>query len=69
MTTSVEIRPAGHKVRIQTFDRVWDDKAGKLKAEVEMVNERVLNPGDATLQVYATTTREIRVVDLEPDSA
>ena len=69
MTTNVEIRPASHKVRIQTFDRVWDDKAGKLKAEFAMVNERVLNPGGATLQVYATTTREIRVVDLEPDSA
>ena len=69
MTTSVEIRPAGHKVRVQTFDRVWDDKAGKLKDEFAMVNERVLNPGDATLQVHATRTREIRVVDLEPDSA
>ena len=69
MTTSVEIRPASHKVRVQTFDRVWDDKAGKLKDEFVMTNEQVLNPGDATLQVYATTTREIRVVDLEPDSA
>lgn len=55
MTTAVMITPAGHPVRVETFDK------GEKTASALML------PGDGMMQFYCHTTREIRATDLEPD--
>ena len=60
MTTNVDVKIVGHAVLVQ----VWDHHEGRS----HIAYEKVYVPGQEVppYELYATTTREIRVRDLEP---
>lgn len=55
MTTTVKVQSHNHPARVEIYDN------GK-KTE-----ERVLRPEDGEVSFYTTTTRELRIVDVEYD--
>jgi hypothetical protein len=63
MTSKVRIEPAGHHVLVSIADW-YKNPAGLRRSAYEQL---VLRPGDPPLELYATTSRIIEVVDLEPD--
>lgn len=65
MTTKVTVSPSGHRVRVEIWDLTWDSKTRSFGSP-EKTSESILEIGDPDFVQYATTTREIRVVDLEP---
>lgn len=59
MTTKITVHMAGHNVLIRTIDRYATSKT---------VGEQIVRIGEEPPNhLYATTTRTIEVVDLEPD--
>lgn len=58
MTTNITISPAGHRVQVSTLDTY-------VRGEEPTVLTQTLEPGSPAVTFYATTTREIRIVDLD----
>jgi hypothetical protein len=69
MTTKVRIEPAGHHVLVETVD-VYEGQThvGRqlMQPRFNYVEGQQVDTGQGPLELYATTTRTIRVVDLEP---
>lgn len=55
MTTSVKVLSHNYPARVETYDQ------GKL------TSERIVLAGDGDVDIYCTTSRELRIVDLEYD--
>ena len=61
MTTRVEVFPAGHTVQVKVMDLQPDGSWA-------LAQTHIIMPGqEAPPWLYATTTRKIEVIDLEPE--
>ncbi len=67
MTTTIKVTSHNYPALVQVYDRVWDAEAQAMSADVKVTAESVLKPADGERTFYCTTTREIRVTDLEYD--
>ena len=67
MTTEVRVFPVGHAVQVHVLDMVYPPSD---PPEWEVAHTYIFQPGrkDNMPLLYATTTRKIVVMDLEPDS-
>lgn len=63
MTTNVVVHPHSHDVLVETWDRQYDAETRGL-GDFKKTSDRVVKIGEGET-FYSTTTREIRVVDLE----
>jgi hypothetical protein len=62
VTTAVKIEPTGHPVLVKTVDRYTDGEGRQYTATTEVV----LRPADPPYTTYATTSRTVEVVDIDP---
>ncbi len=67
MTTTIKVTAHNYPAWVQVYDRVWDAEAQAMSADVKVTAEGVLKPADGERTFHCTTTREIRVTDLEYD--
>jgi hypothetical protein len=51
--------------RVETWDREWDHEKGELKPNFVKTCENFLDTEHNYHTIFATTTREIRVIDVE----
>lgn len=66
MTTNVVVQPHSHDVMVETWDRAYDRNANRVSDEFTKTHQQLVRIGEGET-FHATTTREIRVVDLEHD--
>jgi hypothetical protein len=67
MTTTIKVISHNYPALVETFDRLWDAEANKVREVSEKTAEIIIWPKDGEQVFYCTTTRTIRVVDLEYD--
>lgn len=53
MTTSIKVTSHNHPALVETFDNG------------EKTNYRVLTPEDGEVEFYCTTTRQLKIIDLD----
>lgn len=63
MTTAIKVKPVGHRVLVEIFDKSRDTKRWK------KTDYKVLEMGVEEQTFYSTTTRCIRITDLENQDA
>ena len=70
MTTNITISPAGHHVLVTTIDQYGSEDpvvhTHLLQPSFHYVEGQRVETGQGPVRVYATTSRTITVVDLEP---
>jgi hypothetical protein len=66
MTTNVIVQPHSHDVMVEVWDREYDHETNKVSETFKRTSEQLVRIGESET-FYSTTTREIRIVDLEQD--
>lgn len=61
MTTTIKVTSHNYPALVETFDNISVEN----KVEKKKVDYRVLTPEDGEQTFYCTTTRELRITDLE----
>jgi len=60
MTTTIKVTSHNYPARVETIDTYGDNPS-------IMVDARILTPEDGEQTFYCTTSRELRITDLEYD--
>ena len=67
MTTTIKVKSANYPALVQTFDVTQEASMPPGTMMESLADERVLWPKDGEQEFYCTTSRVIRVTDLEYD--